>query len=103
MDNNEQEELPLEEVKLDLDKIRDNIPRYSSAKLCEVIVSARYFSMDQQIIVMCMQELAARRMAGDNFQFELYIEESQAKLPPLNFSIPDLRTALTQMIKANQK
>jgi len=49
-----------------------------------------------------MEELASRRAAGDTFAFEKYIEESQDKLPSLNFTIPDLRTTLQQMIKVKK-
>jgi hypothetical protein len=91
------EELPL---KLDLQLIRDNLPKYSPTKLCELIAVARYFSMDQQIAIMCMQELAGRREAGDTFDFEAYIEQAYQQLPPLNFAMPDIRFNLQQVINA---
>lgn len=105
MINKETEEVPLEEgtVRLDLEKVRANLPAYTSEKLCEMIVCDRYFGMDKQISVMCMQELANRRIAGNQFGFEKYIEEAYAKLPQLNFAVPDLRATLSQVIKANKK
>lgn len=102
MENNEQEQ-PVEDVVLDLEKVRKLIPGYYSEKLCEMIVADRYFGINKEISVMCMQELAARRIAGDNFAFEQYIEESYAKLPPLNFDIPDLRGTLQQAINMRAK
>jgi len=105
MTNKEAEELPQDEeaARLDLEKIRGNLPAYTSEKLCEMIVCDRYFGMDKQISVMCMQELATRRIAGNQFTFEKYIEEAFGKLPTLNFSVPDLRTTLSQVIKASKK
>lgn len=105
MTNKDTEELPTEPevVKLDIDKIRANLPAYSSEKLCEMIVCDRWLGIDPQIGLMCMQELADRRIAGSDFPFEKYMEEAQAKLPPLNFNVPDLRTTLSQIIKAGQK
>lgn len=92
---NNNSELPLE---LDLELIQNNLPQYNSTKLCEMIVCDRYFGFNQQIAVMCMEELAKRRQAGDVFDFEAYIEEAYGQLPPLNFKIPDLRNSLQQMI-----
>jgi hypothetical protein len=97
---------PIEDVKLDLDKIRENLPTYSSEKLCEMIVTDRYLGFGQKFDTMCMEELAKRRIAGDTFNFEKYIEESQKDLPALEFgSLPDIRTILSQAIgrKINQK
>jgi hypothetical protein len=103
MTNNEQEDLPIEEVKLDLDKVSSLIPQYSSEKLCEMIVCDRYFGINKEITVMCMQELARRRIVGETFQFEQYIQDSLDKLPPLNFNMPDLRATLTQLVKPVKK
>jgi hypothetical protein len=105
MTNKETEELSSDEeaVQLDIDKVRANLPQYSSEKLCEMVVCDRYFSIDKQISVMCMQELATRRIAGNDFAFEKYIEEAHSKLPPLDFSMPDLRVILSQVIKAGKK
>ena len=97
------EEVSEEPIQLDLDKVRENIPKFSSEKLCEMIVCDRYFGMDQQISIMCMQELATRRIRGDVFPFETYIDQSLAQLPVLNFVMPDLRTTLSQMAKMGKK
>lgn len=102
MENKEQEEQPIEDVKLDLNKIRVLIPKYGSDKLCEMIVVDRYLGISPETTVMCMEELAARRAAGDTFDFEKYIADSQAKLPPLNFAVPDLRTTLQSMLKVKK-
>lgn len=90
---------PIEDVKLDLDKIQENLPSYSNEKLCEMIVCDRYLGFGKKIDTMCMEELAKRRIAGDTFNFEKHIEEMQKDLPVLDFSaVPDLRTILNQAI-----
>jgi hypothetical protein len=100
MTNNEKDQSPAEKlIGLDLDKLKASIPGYTSEKLCAMIVCDRYFGFGQEMTVACMQELAARRIGGDNFEFEKYIEEALAKLPPLNFGVPDLRATLTSMTK----
>lgn len=90
---------PIEDVKLDFDKMKENIPTFSSEKLCEMIVTDRYLGFGQKIDAMCMEELAKRRIAGDTFNFESYIDNAQKELPVLDFSaVPDLRTILNQAI-----
>src|SRR5512135_1557484 len=110
MPNNEFDEFfdddsPIEDVKLDFDKIRENLPTYSNEKLCEMIVTDRYLGFGKKLDTMCMEELAKRRIAGDTFNFEKYIEDAQKDLPILDFSaVPDLRKILNQAIgrKINQ-
>lgn len=88
----------IEDVSLNIELVRKNIPTYNSNKLCEMIVCDRYFGFNQEISIMCMEELAKRRMNGDNFQFEDYIEESMKGLPSLDFSGFDIRSMLSQAL-----
>jgi hypothetical protein len=83
---------------LDLEVVRKNVPTYSSEKLCEMIVCDRYFGCYQDVGVICMEELASRRAAGDNFQFENYINDSYKKLPELKLTSINLREVLQQAI-----
>ena len=89
---------PLEEVKLDIEKIKENIPKYTNEKLCEMIVCDRYFGFEQKIANICMEELSNRRLAGDTFEFEKYIDKVYNELPVLNFAMPDIRSVLQQAI-----
>lgn len=83
---------------LDIEKVKNNIPSYTSEKLCEMIVCDRYIGFNKEAAELCMLELATRRTNGDTFNFEEYIENSQKELPLLNFSMPDLRDILTQIV-----
>lgn len=83
---------------LDLELVKDKIPTHTSEKLCEMIVCDRYFGCYKEMAIMCMEELAKRRLAGDNFEFEKYIEESYKTLPKLDFKIPDLGDVMRQVI-----
>ena len=87
------------DIALDLQVVKKTIPAQSSIKLCEMIVCTRYLGFDPQICLACMEELSKRREAGDNFDFELYIEESSKDMPALNFVSPDFRTILSQAFK----
>lgn len=89
---------PIEEVKLDLSEIEKNIQNYSNEKICEMIICDRYFGLEKSLSIVCMQELSKRRLAGDTFNFETYIEVNQKDLPVLDFSISDIRTVLTQAV-----
>jgi len=91
--------MPTENISLDLNLIKENIVNYSNEKIAEMIVCDRYLGLEQKISAICMEELAKRRMAGDTFEFETYIEEAYKSLPVLDFSSSiDLRSILSQAI-----
>lgn len=94
---------PVEMMKLDPEKIRENLPQYSSQKLCEMIVCDRYFGFGQEISTMCMEELAKRRIAGDAFAFEEHINQVYNQLPSLDFNMPDIRSVLQQAINIRKR
>ena len=81
----------------DLEKLKINISDYSTEKLCEMIVCDRYLSLNKELTAFCMEELGKRRVNGDDFQFEEFIDKSFKSLPILDFSVPDLKSILTQM------
>lgn len=85
-------------IELDTQKIKEKIPTFTSKKLCEMIVCDRYFGCYREIGLACMEELASRRIAGDEFDFESFIDESLSELPALDFSIPDLRNVLRGLL-----
>lgn len=89
----------VEEVKLDIDQVIALLPKYSNQKLCEMIVCDRYFGFEHKISTVCMEELAKRRLSGDNFNFEMYIDQVTKEMPVLDLSAaPDIRTILNQAI-----
>jgi hypothetical protein len=95
---------PIGPATLDVELIKNNIPIYTSQKLCEMIVCHRYLGISEEISIACMEELGKRRSAGDSFDFEGYIESSLKTLPVLNIGSGfDLRDLLNQAIKANNK
>jgi hypothetical protein len=83
---------------LDLKIVRENVPTFDSVKLAEMIVCDRYFGCYREIAVLCMEELGKRRITGEQFDFESYIEKALAELPKLDFSVPDLGDVLRQVI-----
>ena len=89
---------PMDDVKWDMDIIKSNVPQYSNEKLCEMIVCDRYFGFGQEISSICMEELSKRRMNGDNFDFESYIDKVGKELPDLNFGNMDIGSTLKKMI-----
>jgi len=84
---------------LDMQQVKSNLPLYSNEKLCEMIVCDRYFGFQQQISTICMEELAARRISGNSFPFEEYIDRKYRELPVLDLTTPDLRTILQNAVK----
>lgn len=83
---------------LDINVVKDKIPTYTSQKLAEMIVCDRYFGCYRAIAVLCMEELGQRRINGDTFPFESFIEKSLSELPKLDFAMPDLTTVLRQVV-----
>ena len=90
---------PIEPVSLDLDLIKSKVLTHSSEKLCEMIVCDRYLGFNEEIAVICMEELSKRRASGDTFDFEKFIESASKELPDLNLGMKfDLRNILNQAI-----
>lgn len=83
---------------LDTDIIKNNIQNYSSEKLCDMIVCERYLGFQKEIAIICMEELSRRRIYGDQFEFENYIDNSLNSLPKIEFNMPDLRSVLNNVI-----
>jgi|WetSurMetagenome_2_1015567.scaffolds.fasta_scaffold295217_2 hypothetical protein len=94
---------PLKGIKMDVELVKTNIPNYPSQKLCEMIVCGRYLGFYPEISVLCMEELAVRRDAGDMFDFETYIDTTYQSLPKLDFTVPDLNSMLSTLVSAVQK
>jgi hypothetical protein len=90
---------------LDLELIRSNLPKYSTEKLCSMVVCNRYFGFSPEVTIICMEELAKRRAEGEVFPFESHIDQAYNQLPVLTVTgtLPDLRSTLQQMVKANKK
>lgn len=92
--------------KIDLNLIKKNIDQYNSQRLCEMVVCHRYLGLTPELSIICMEELAKRRVNGDVFDFENYIEIKLKELPKLDFSMPstgDIMSTLTQMFNRKLK
>ncbi len=89
----------MENVELDLIKIKNNIQNYTTEKLCEMIVCDRYLKINSDLSTICMEELGRRRDTGENFNYEDFIINAQKDLPVIDIILPDLRSMLNQIIK----
>ena len=93
----------MEYIPLDVEVVKKMVPTYSSQKLSEMIICDRYFGCYREIAVMCMEELARRRLKGDTFAFEKIIDEGYKSLPVLNLGINfNIRDVLQQAIKSQK-
>lgn len=88
----------LNEDIIDLDKIKFNLPSYSQERICEIITCNRYFNINSDLTVSCMEELSLRRSNGSDFDFESYIDSLRKELPTIDTVVPDIRNMLSQMI-----
>lgn len=96
-----EQDLP-EMPQLDMELVKTNIPTFTNEKLCEMIIVDRYFGFGEKIAPLCMAELSTRRINGDPFNFEEYIEKSQKELPVLDLNL-DVRNILQQAMNAVKK
>lgn len=90
-------------VTLDIEEIKSKLPTFKIEKICQIIVCNKYFNLNKQLTIYCMEELANRRIAGDTFKYEEFIDSSFKELPVLNLDLPDLRTMLNQVSKGFKK
>jgi hypothetical protein len=86
---------------LNVSDIINNLSSYDVVKLCDMIICHRYLGFNKEIAVACMEELGRRRINGDQFDFEGYIEREFRNLPKIEIALPDLRTALNQAINSS--
>ena len=81
---------------LDFDDIKKNMDKHTTKSLCDIIVCDRYISFNKDLRVLCMEELAKRRLNGDEFQYEEYIETTLNELPKINIDIPSITEFFNQ-------
>jgi hypothetical protein len=62
----------------------------SSSKLCEIVVAYRYLHILEKEAHDAMVELAARRTAGDTFDFEKHIQETLKSLPKIKLDMKSI-------------
>lgn len=90
-------------VPMDLDKVKASLPECSNEKLCEMIVCDRFFGFGERIAPHCMEELGKRRLAGDTFDFESYIDQAHKSLPTIPTGVPNIRDVLQQAVDLRNK
>ena len=78
---------------------KEDVSSFDSEKLCSLVACNRYIAMDKNMEVLAMQELAKRRQAGDNFNFESKIEEYSKRFIPIDTNIPQVIGMATKMMK----
>lgn len=61
-----------------------------SIKLCDIIISYRYLHILEQEAKDAMVELAARRAAGDPFDFEKHINDTLQSLPKIKLDMKSI-------------
>ncbi len=88
--DNEESEQVEDTVEVDEKEIIGNFPTYPSERLADLVVSYRYLGMYKNLSVAAMQELSNRRVAGDEFKYEGYIEKNLKELPEIKFDLKDL-------------
>ena len=81
------------------EEIKALIPKQPATKLADIVISFRYLGLYKDLSVLAMEELANRRLNGDTFQYEKYIEDNLKSLPKLNFNLSSLDDLIKNFIK----
>jgi hypothetical protein len=71
----------MKDYNFDLTNFQIKVGTVSSYKLCEIIASNRYLGIMRSEAIICMEELARRRLLSDDFKYEEYISEVFNKFP----------------------
>jgi hypothetical protein len=77
----------------------NDIKAARSTNLAGYIVTYRLLGLYKELSIKCMEELLNRRMNGDNFNFEEYIED-QLKNSPKPNNLPNIQNILKGLIKS---
>jgi hypothetical protein len=102
-DNLEDNDFEIDEnyKEFNIEDFKKNISNLDSESLCARIACDRYFKSFKELSIICMEELAARRIAGDDYNFEDDIDNKFNLLNEANkleFTLPDLGDVLRQVI-----
>jgi len=98
-----EEDLVNNALPLDSEELKAKVLASPSDALCEIIVCDRYFGGYEKLAIACMEELGKRRINGENFDFETYIDNSLKDLPVIDFKLPNISDAIKQMISMQRK
>ena len=63
----------------------------TSKSLAAHVVIYKTLGMDEEIALLCMQELVKRRELGEDFEYETFIEEEIKKIPQMKgINLPEM-------------
>lgn len=79
------------------EQIKENLITFSAIKLADIVIANRYLGLYKNLAIDAMAELGKRRVGGDSFQYEVYIEDKLKELPKLDFSLPALGSLFDQI------
>lgn len=90
-------------TEINIEEIFSKLNNLSDERLCEIIIVDRYISINKELSLACMQELSNRRLNGNNFNFEEYIEEKFKELPKFESVFPNLSSTLNELVTGLKK
>lgn len=82
-------------------ELKEFCKKTDSKILATRIAIFRHLNLNKKLAIQCMEELSARRAAGDDFNFEQYIENKIAQFPPTkpNKAHKDTKSFIVNEIK----
>lgn len=80
----------IKDYSIELTAFQIKIGTVSSFKLCEIIASNRYLGIMKAEAIICMEELARRRLLLDDFLYEECINDIVSKFPKFKLDVSKL-------------
>ncbi len=77
-------------VEVNEEEVIKSFGTYPSERLADLVISYRYLGANKNLSLAAMQELSKRRVSGDNFVYESYIDKNLKELPVITFEIKDI-------------
>jgi hypothetical protein len=86
----DKDENEVEYPEFSIEEFKKNLHSFKNEKLCTIIASSNALKLNKDTSTLCMQELASRRIKGENFDFEGYIEQLSSTFPKVDLTPPSL-------------
>jgi hypothetical protein len=78
---------------------QEDLTLFSSDRLAEIIVAYRYFGLNKELSILAMEELSRRRVNGDPYDFESFIDKSLKDLPVIDLKVESIDKILKSLKK----
>lgn len=84
------------------EELKESCKQMDSKSLATRVAVWRHLGLQKRLAIQCMEELSERREAGDNFDYELHIQNKLQQFPAATID-PKQRSILASLLKDGLK